>query len=93
MREGRAVSDRDSIIGLGYDAVLRGYILDGGIGAGSAGLLEKRPVAVLPPNREGIVVPSFLGYLESFERRIEAGGLGSSGFVGPSVLLVNVCPC
>lgn len=56
--------------------MLRGYVLGGGIGVGSVGLFEKRPMAVLPPNREGMVAPSFLGYLESFESKVDAAGLG-----------------
>lgn len=93
VRDGRLVSGRDSIIGLGYDAVLKGYVLGAGRGVGSAGLLEKRPVAVLPPKREGMAAPSFFGYLESFERKVEAASLGGYVFPDPSVLLVNVCPC
>jgi hypothetical protein len=81
------------MMGFGSEAVLRGSGLGGRAEVGSAGLLEKRPVAVLPPKREGIAAPSFLGYLESLERKVDAVGLGSSGLEEPSVLLANVWPC
>lgn len=65
------------MVGFGSEAVLSGSGLGGGAGVGSAGLLEKRPVVVLPPKSEGIAIPSFLTYLDSLER--ETGGVGLGG--------------